>query len=335
MTTVSLSKAAEPFEAVKAAIDLLGGIQRFLRPGTKVLIKPNLVFALRSSTGFTTDPRIVEAIVELCEDAKPSRIVIGEGSGGTDTQLAFERCGYLPLKENYGVDLVDLNRAQTVNVDVPGGIYLRRISLPRIVLESDLIINVPKLKLYRSERWASICIKNLLGLVPDTGQYSDQPFKDEFHLELSPEFWMPGGKLSLPHHRRWWRPSGEKRKIHGNLSEGLVDLNRLVRPRLNVVDAFEVNTDIDMRVAKGESSFSLGAVIGGCDPLAVDCIATRIAGIDPMRIPYLKRAAVREIGESSLDRIQVVGTLLNELLHIWESTRRLRSSNEVSGQPKL
>ncbi len=335
MTTVSLSRAAEPLEAVETAIDLLGGIKKLLRPGAKILIKPNLVFALHSSTGFTTDPRIVEALIELCEDSEPSRIVIAEGSGGTNTPLAFERCGYLPLKERYGIELVDLNRAPTVNVDVPGGKYLKRISLPRIVHESDLIINVPKLKLYRSGRWASICIKNLLGLVPDTGQYSDQPFEDEFYVELSPEFWMPGGKLFLPHHRRWWRPSGEKRKIHGNLSEGLVDLERMVRPALNVVDAFEVNTDIDMRAAKGEPGFTLGAVIAGCDPLAVDCIATRIAGVDPMRVPYLKRAAVRGIGESRLDRIQVVGTLLDELLHIWESAQRLRPSNELSGQSEL
>jgi len=169
MTTVSLSRAAEPFEAVETAIDLLGGIKKLLRPGAKILIKPNLVFALQSSTGFTTDPLIVESLIELCEDSGPSRIVVAEGSGGTDTQLAFEKCGYLPLKERHGIDLVDLNRATTVNVDVPGGRYLRRISLPRIVLESDLIINVPKVKLYRSGRWASICIKNLLGLVPDRG----------------------------------------------------------------------------------------------------------------------------------------------------------------------
>ena len=330
MTTVSLSRAAEPFDAVETAIDLLGGIKKLLRPGAKILIKPNLVFALQSSTGFTTDPRIVESLIELCEDSGSSRIVVAEGSGGTDTQLAFEKCRYVPLQERHDIDLVDLNRATTVNVDVPGGRYLRRISLPRILLESDLIINVPKLKLYRSGRWASICIKNLLGLVPDTGQYSDQPFEDEFYVELSAEFWVPGGKLFLPHHRRWWRPSGEKRKIHGNLSEGLVDLNRVVQPALNVVDAFEVNTDIDMRVAKGESGFTLGAVIAGCDPLAVDCIATRIAGIDPMRVPYLKRAAVRGIGESILDRIRLVGTPLRDLAERWRSAQHYSASRPAS-----
>jgi len=138
-------------------------------------------------------------------------------------------------------------------------------------------------------------------------------------VELSPEFWMPGGKLFLPHHRRLWRPSGEKRKIHGNLSEGLVDLERSARPALNAVDTFEVNTDIDMRVAKGEPGFTLGAVIAGCDPLAINCIATRIAGIDAMRVPYLKRAAVRGIGESVLDRIRVVGTRPSNLADRWQS----------------
>jgi len=63
MTTVSLSRAAEPFEAVETAIDLLGGIKNLPRLGSKILIKPNLVFALQSCTGFITDPRIVEALI--------------------------------------------------------------------------------------------------------------------------------------------------------------------------------------------------------------------------------------------------------------------------------
>ncbi|MDH5794843.1 MAG: DUF362 domain-containing protein, partial [Candidatus Bathyarchaeota archaeon] len=87
--------------AVQEAISLVGGIESFVRPHDKVIIKPNLVFALPSDTGFTTDPRVVQAIVELCRRVNPSEVTIAEGSGGADTKMAFERCGYLELARRY------------------------------------------------------------------------------------------------------------------------------------------------------------------------------------------------------------------------------------------
>lgn len=62
--------------AVQEAISLIGGIESFVRPHDKVIIKPNLVLALPSDTGLTTDPRVVQAIVELCRRVNPSDVTI-------------------------------------------------------------------------------------------------------------------------------------------------------------------------------------------------------------------------------------------------------------------
>ncbi|MFX0163037.1 MAG: DUF362 domain-containing protein, partial [Candidatus Hodarchaeota archaeon] len=94
---MSVIQNADVKLAVQEAISLVGGIESFVRPHDKVIIKPNLVTALPSDTGVTTDPRVVQAIVELCRRVNPLDVTIAEGSGGADTKMAFERCGYSEL----------------------------------------------------------------------------------------------------------------------------------------------------------------------------------------------------------------------------------------------
>ena len=63
---VSVVQNADIEFAVKEAINLVGGIENFVNPRDKVVIKPNLVLALPSNTGLTTDPRVIQVIIELC-----------------------------------------------------------------------------------------------------------------------------------------------------------------------------------------------------------------------------------------------------------------------------
>ena len=107
--------------AVQEAINLIGGIETFVRPHDKVIIKPNLVLARPSDSGLTTDPRVVQAIIELCINMNPSDLTIAEGSGGVNTKIAFKKCGYSELARKYDVKLVDINESQNTIVNVPNG----------------------------------------------------------------------------------------------------------------------------------------------------------------------------------------------------------------------
>jgi len=302
--------------AVKEAINLVGGIESFVHPHDKVVIKPNLVLALPSNTGLTTDPRVVQAILELCRSMSPSEVVIAEGSGGADTEMAFERCGYSELARKYDVKLVDLNKSQTTMVNVPDGKALQTLRIPNIILESDVLINVPKLKLYK-RNWASLSIKNLLGAVPGKGEYSQTPLP-EFSIELSPEFWSPEGKFCLPHHKKWWSPRGEKKRVHTNFDEGIVDLNAVIKPSLTVIDGIVVCKNPSL-INPDPRTLELNTILAGTDPLALDCIAIKIGGLNLFDISYLKRAAERGIGESDYNRIQVVGTPLDRIARAWKT----------------
>ncbi|MHA2361263.1 MAG: DUF362 domain-containing protein, partial [Candidatus Thorarchaeota archaeon] len=244
MATVSIVQNDSIRIAVQDAIKLLGGIESFVHPQDKVVIKPNLVFGLPPFTGFTTDPPIVQAIIELCQSMNPSEVTIAEGSGGIDTNLAFRIGGYTELAKRYDVKLVDLNESPTTMVTVPNGQSVQELHVPRIILECDVLINVPKLKLYTRvpgrEDWASLAVKNLLGAFPGKGEYS-QTRPSGFSAPLSREFLTSEGKYFHPTYRQWWSPRGEKKRIHTNLAQGLVDVNMVIKPALNVIDAIIVS----------------------------------------------------------------------------------------------
>jgi len=325
LTTVSIVQSKHERDAVDEAINLVGGIERFVTPKDKVVIKPNLVFAAPPFSGWITDYPVVQAIIELCQRAKPKKIVIAEGSGGNDTYLAYRSGGYTELAKKYGVQLVDLHKVPSQKVAVPDGRTVQQLRVPKIILESDVLINVPKLKLYKQltkERdWVSLAMKNLLGAIPGKGKYMETR-PSEFPIEISPEFYSPEGKFFHPMFKRWFTPRGERLRIHRGLAHGLVDIHMVIKPTLNILDAFIVSNDINMSAIRGEPPFELNTIFASEDPLALDCIAAKLAEIDIIKTIYLKHAADRGIGESDYANIQVLGTPLEKIIRDWASATK-------------
>jgi uncharacterized protein (DUF362 family) len=315
LAVVSVVQNENVRQAVQEAISLLGGIEEFVSPGDKVAIKPNLVTAMPSDAGMTTDPRVVQAIIELCRERKPSDLTILEGSATADTMLAFEKAGYSKLASDYGIGLVDVNKSDTTSVDVPEGKGLQTVKIPNILLDSDVLINVPKLKLYRKQRWASLAVKNLVGAIPGEGWFTDKPVS-KLSLEVTPHLWKPDGRWYLPHHKQWFNPADEKERLHMKLLEGIVDLATVIRPTLNVIEGMRICRDPDI-THYDPTSFNLNAIVAGTDPLAIDCAVLKIGGVNPLNVPYLKLAAERGIGDSDYNQIQVVGTPIEELVEAW------------------
>lgn len=322
MAVVSVVQSDSIKIAVEEAIQLLGGIEHFVQPKDKVVIKPNLVFGLPPFTGLTTDYPIVQAVIETCQKVHSLDLAIAEGSGGIDTKVAFRIGGYVELAERYDAKLIDLNESETTNVPVPRGVSVQELRIPRIILECDVLINMPKLKLYRlvpgHAEWASLAIKNLMGVLPGTGEYSHSRPTD-FSIPLSQEFLTKTGKYYHPKYQKWWCPTGEKKRIHKNLAQGLVDISTLIKPSLHIIDGVVVSNDVDMTSTTAQDPFNLNTILAGQDPLALDCIATRIGSLNMSNISYLRHATERGLGESDFGRIEVRGTPLGEIIKTWET----------------
>jgi uncharacterized protein (DUF362 family) len=84
----------------------MNGMQNIVKRGDKVLIKVNTVIPVPPNAGFTTDPRMLQALIELVSEQNPSRIQIGERCAmGADTQLAMEECGLAEVAKRTGAEL--------------------------------------------------------------------------------------------------------------------------------------------------------------------------------------------------------------------------------------
>jgi len=314
LVVVSVMQDEDVETAVREAISLIGGIKTVVKRGDGIVIKPNLVTAMPAEAGMTTDPRVVEVIIKLCQEMDPSFLVIAEGSATVDTYTAFEKAGYEEISAKYGVDTIDLNSQITTAKRIPFGRGVQFLEIPDQILEADVLINVPKLKLYRAN-WASLAVKNLVGILNDQGFFTDEKVS-KFSLEVSPELWKPDGKWYLPHHKKYFNPRGEKEKIHENLNDSIVDLASIVKPSLNVIDGISVCRDPDLTYYD-PTPVQLNTIIAGKDYMAVDTVALQIADRTPLEIPYLKPAVERGIGESDLSKIDVVGTPIEDVKKLW------------------
>jgi len=153
-------------EMVKEALDKLGGIKSIVREGDTVALKPNVVTGTLSGPGVTTDKRVVEALIKLCEEAKAGKIMIVEGAGYfTETSKALELSGYTELAKEHGVEIVDVDKSPVVELDVPNALLIEKVEVSGAFMEADVRINVPVMKTHDQLK-VTLGVKNLKGVLP-------------------------------------------------------------------------------------------------------------------------------------------------------------------------
>ncbi len=137
----------------------LGGMESFVRPGERVLLKPNMLAAKSPEKAVTTHPEMLRGVIELVREAG-ARPLVGDSPGfGSLTKVA-EKSGMLAVIESTGAELVEFGEA----LEVSGSGVFRRFALARPYLEADRIINLPKLKTHEMMTM-TCCVKNLFGAV--------------------------------------------------------------------------------------------------------------------------------------------------------------------------
>jgi uncharacterized protein (DUF362 family)/Pyruvate/2-oxoacid:ferredoxin oxidoreductase delta subunit len=144
---------------------MVGGMRSLVGRGDLVLIKPNLVVPRTSNSGITTDLTILEETVSqvIGEGGKP---VIGESSSiGFDQDLTSFILGVRRLAGRLGVRLMNFDKAPLKKFTAPDNAIVRKIKLPQIIEDADLIINIPKMKTHELTG-ITVGLKNVLGFLP-------------------------------------------------------------------------------------------------------------------------------------------------------------------------
>lgn len=151
---VSKVKAEQNLKAsITKAVELIGGLNKVITAGDRVLVKPN--FNSADPYPGSTDLEFLKAIIHLLLEAR-AKVVVGESSGGVwrPTTKTLEKAGVLNPVTEMGAELVafEHRKRDWVRVRVDGD-YLKEVTVPRSAYEADKIIYLPCMKTHRLARF--------------------------------------------------------------------------------------------------------------------------------------------------------------------------------------
>jgi len=184
--------------AVQRGLELIGGVQCFIKPGEKILLKPNLLAADPPEKCVTTHPAVFKAAAELFQNAG-AQLSYGDSPGFGSPEAAARKAGLAAVAETLKIAMADFHQGR--EVVFPDGVQNKKFIIAQGVLDSDGIVSLPKLKTHGLTRMTG-CIKNQFGCIPGI-------LKKEYHVKL---------------------PDVQ------NFAQMLVDLNMLLKPRLFIMD---------------------------------------------------------------------------------------------------
>ena len=147
--------------AVRRAVDLLGGISRFVKPGDRVLLKPNLLSAHPPEKRITTDPQVVRAVARLVLEAGGKPFIGDSPALGSFTRIAA-KTGMADIAHELGIELVELT--QPTPALMPADSVFKKLEIASQALEADVVINLPKLKTH-AQMLLTLGVKNLFGTI--------------------------------------------------------------------------------------------------------------------------------------------------------------------------
>jgi uncharacterized protein (DUF362 family)/NAD-dependent dihydropyrimidine dehydrogenase PreA subunit len=260
--------------AVRQSLELIGGLSSIVKPGDKVFVKINhLSPPSPPERGIVTHPVFTEAVIVLLKE-KGVEITVGDDIEEGDGD-GFLISGYRAMCERQNVKLVNLREAGFVERACSGTI-LKNLYVSKIVLNADIIINLPRFKTHSLTGFTG-GIKNMYGIIP-------AGLRRRFHGEYlrSEDF-----------------------------CRMLVDIYELAKPELTVIDGIIAMEGEGPGSGKMRN---MGLILASRDAAALDAVCGAIIGLQPGDVLTTRDAGERGLGISDLNRIDVVGEKFEDLV---------------------
>jgi uncharacterized protein (DUF362 family) len=159
---VTLAKNADHVKALQVSLDAVGGIKRFIKPGERVTIKPNIGWDRSPEQAANTNPLLVAAMVQLCLAAGASQVIVTDISCN-DPRRCFLRSGIKEAAEKAGAKVLLPADSDFIDIDFKGGLLTVWPVLKPFV-DTDRLINMPIVK-HHSLTGCTIGMKNLYGIL--------------------------------------------------------------------------------------------------------------------------------------------------------------------------
>ena len=166
--------SGDPGAATRKALEILGGISRFVKRGQKVVLKPNMSFARPPESGSNTHPDVVVAVARACIEVGASQVLVLDYTLGRP-EPCLERSGIREACKNIKnvYVLAPHEKKFFKEIKVAQGKAMDRIEVLKDVLESDVLISLPVAKSH-SATGISMGLKGLMGLIWDRQSFHDK-----------------------------------------------------------------------------------------------------------------------------------------------------------------
>ncbi len=283
MKFVSVRKCDDyTYENIKSSLeknlDDIGGIDKYIKPNSKVLIKPNLLMKKNPQEAATTHPGLVKVVCEILLDLN-CEVIIGDSPGGPYTVSAlkgiYKSTGMMDIADELGVKLnYDISEVKVVNEEAKALKYMDIISP---ITKVDYIINICKLKTHGMATFTG-GVKNLYGAIAGLK-------KAEIHYRF------PNEEIFC--------------------EDVLLDICSYVNPTLTIMDGI-----IGME-GEGPSAGiprHIGVTLASSSPYAIDTVACKIINLDINRVPTIRGSIKRGYIKKDLRDVSIVGDDINKLI---------------------
>ena len=269
---------AQAGEKVHELLDMMGGMNGFVEPGEKIVLKVNLLRKAPPDEAVSTHPAVVAEVARMTKAAGGKALIAdspGAGFRFTEKVLQgiYEETGMVQAAKDSGAEL---NSDFTFEpVSFSEGDLVKRFEVISAVLKADGVLNLCKLKTH-SFMLMTGAVKNNFGVIPGLS-------KPGYHAKLMDT---------------------------GRFAGMLLDLSRLVAPRLSIMDAV-VGMEGD-GPGTGDPR-RIGLLLGSTSPLALDVVAGEIIGLPREKNPILLEAEKRGLSPCRLGEVALVGGDLDAL----------------------
>ena len=248
----------EVYTAMNKGLSLLGGIRNILEGAENVLQKPNLVTASVPRQGVTTHPVFFSAVARCILESGKTTVFYGDSPANVPMQAAAKRAKIQEAAASLGIREADFSRGDTVYF--PKGKVCNEFQVAEGVLHADAIVSMPK--------WKTHCLTTVTGAI-----------KNQFGCIYKNKSDMHG-----------------KYRHKGAFIDMLIDLNLMLKPKLKL---FIMDAIVSM---EGEGPYAgdpiqTNIILLSTDPVALDYTACLLVNANANRVPLLRIAEKRGLGE--------------------------------------
>ena len=267
---------------LEECLGLLGGIEKFVKRGSTVVIKPNCVFLEPPEVACNTDPRVIEALINIINTTNPKKVIISEWMRAAGPAL-FEVTGMNKAAKNTGAKVRASENDKLIHKAIPDaigllsskGVPLFKAAIPETYVEADVLINVPKMKTHLTTV-ATLSLKNMLGIPPCVGPDSYLDYHND------------------------------------NIHQAIVEYYKLLQPALNIIDGI-VAMEGQAPYLSLEVVRDMNVIVAGSDGVAVDAVASECMGIHPFEVPTTRIASNQGLGEADIKKIEILGRKIEDV----------------------